>query len=57
MDGLVASGEDSLAGYEEGRLPSVAFIHHQNHIEKLVENPPQGLENRHEFRLAFLSWN
>lgn len=51
MDGLVASREDGLAGYEEGGLPSVAFIHHQDHVEKPVENLTQGLDNRHQFRL------
>lgn len=47
MDGLVAGSEDGLVGYEEGGLPSFAFIHHQDHVEELVENPRQGLHNRH----------
>lgn len=47
VDGLVASGEDGLAGCEEGRLSSVAFIHHQDHVEKPVENSPQGLDSTH----------
>lgn len=38
------SSEDGLARYEEGRLPSVALFHHQNHVEELVEHPPQGLD-------------
>ena len=47
MDGLVPSGEDGLAGYEEGGFPSVAFIHHQDHVQKSMENPLQGLNNRY----------
>lgn len=46
MDGLVTGGEDGLAAYKEGGLPSVAFIHHQDHVEKPVENPAQGLDSR-----------
>lgn len=49
MDGLVAGGQDGLASYKEGGLPSVAFIHHQDHVEKLVENPAQRLNKRHQF--------
>lgn len=45
LDGLVTSSEDGLARYEEGRLPSVALFHHQNHVEELVEHPPQGLDD------------
>ena len=40
MYGLVAGGEDGLAEYEEGGFAPVAFIHHQNDVEKAVENPP-----------------
>lgn len=47
MYGLVAGGEDGLVECEEGGLPSGSFIHHQDHIEETVENPPQGLDNRH----------
>lgn len=43
VGGVVTGGEDSLAGYEQGGLPSVAFIHHQDDVEKTVENPPKGL--------------
>lgn len=46
VDGLVTSCEDGLAGYEEGGLSSVAFIHHQDYVEKSVENPPQRLDNK-----------
>lgn len=49
MDGLATGGEDRLAGYKQGGLPSVAFIHHQDDVEKTVEHPLQGL-NRHPFR-------
>ena len=49
MDSLVAGGQGGLASYKEGGLPSVAFIHHQDHIEKLVENPAQRLNKRHLF--------
>lgn len=47
MDGLVADSKDGLAGYEEGGFASVAFIHHQDHVEEPVENPSQGLDNKH----------
>lgn len=46
MDCLVAGGEEGLVGCEEGGFPSVAFIHHQNHIEESVENSPQRLDKR-----------
>lgn len=51
MDGLVPSGEGGLAGHEEGGLPSVAFTHHQDHIEEPVENSLQGLNNTHTHTL------
>lgn len=40
---MVAGREYSLAGYEEGGPPSAAFIHHQDDVEKPVENSLQGL--------------
>lgn len=47
LHGLVASGEDGLAGYEQGGLPMAGLPHHENHVEKLVEHPPQGLMTSH----------
>ena len=47
LDSLVASGENGLAGYKEGGFSVDAFIHHQDHVEKSVEHPTQGLDNSH----------
>ncbi len=53
---MVPDRQVGLAGNKEGGLSSAAFIHHQDHEEKLVENPPQRLNERSQFREAALCY-
>lgn len=53
LDGVVTRGEDGLAGSEEAGLSSVAFIHHEDHVEQPVEDPLQRLDpRRNELRVS-----
>lgn len=44
VDGLITSGEYCMTGYKQGWSASVPFIHHQDYIQKSLENPPHGLD-------------